>query len=213
MKNRMILFLGAPGAGKGTQAALVVDALGIETLSTGNILRKEVDQGSKLGNKAKFYMDKGDLVPDEVVNGIVADSLKKFQGKGLILDGFPRNLEQAKFLDDQRVEFDLVVYFDLSLHEVQQRMGGRRICKKCGDTYNIFSKKPIFDGICDSCGDRLIIRRDDKPEVVKDRYENFLGKTQPLLDFYEKNSVVVKLDANSNIEKIKDDVIAEIVRN
>lgn len=162
-----LILLGAPGAGKGTQAEKIVDKFGIPAISTGNILRAAVKDGTEMGLKAKSFMDAGQLVPDEVVIGIIKDRLKeKDCENGFILDGFPRTIPQAQALEDAGIEIDKVVDIEVPDEKITKRMSGRRVCAKCANSYHLEYKKPQTDGVCDACGGELIQRKDDAPETV-----------------------------------------------
>ena len=182
-----IIFLGPPGAGKGTQAQRICAALGIPQVSTGDILRRAIKEQTPTGLKAKAYIDAGKLVPDEVVIAIVADRLKEADcQKGYILDGFPRTVPQAEALDAMGVEIDRVVSIEVSDEAIVERMSGRRVCPSCGASYHTEWKKPKAEGVCDACDEALTIRRDDSPEVVLDRLKVYHEQTEPLKGYYEK---------------------------
>ena len=186
-----LILLGAPGAGKGTQAEIISEKLGIPTISTGNIIRAALKSGSEMGNAAKAYIEAGKLVPDEVVIGIIKDRLDAEDcQKGFILDGFPRTIPQAEALEAMGVKIDVVLNIEVSDDEIVTRMSGRRTCLKCGGTYHIVFNPTKTEGICDSCGAELTIRKDDAPEVVKSRLEVYHNETEPLKAFYEKKGVV-----------------------
>jgi adenylate kinase len=181
-----LILLGAPGAGKGTQAEVISDALNIPQISTGNILREAVKNGTEYGLKAKAAMESGSLVSDDVVIGILKDRIAEDDCKnGFILDGFPRTVPQAEALDSMGVQIDKVVEIYVADETIQQRLSGRRVCLKCGATYHLEYKKPSKDGVCDSCGAELIIRKDDKPETVLDRLNVYHSQTEPLKDYYK----------------------------
>ena len=198
-----IIFLGAPGAGKGPQAAVVAEKFGIPTVSTGNIIREALKNGTEMGLKAKSFIEAGQLVPDEVVIGIIKERLAKDDCKnGFILDGFPRTIPQAEALDAMGISIDKVVDIEVPDENIMERMTGRRVCGKCGASYHLMFKKPLKDGICDSCGGELVQRKDDAPETVSDRLHVYHEQTEPLKDFYEKAgklSVVEGLGAVSEI--------------
>ena len=181
-----LILLGAPGAGKGTQAEKICEKLNIPAISTGNILRAAVKDGTEMGLKAKSYMDAGQLVPDEVVIGIIKDRLNDDDCKnGFILDGFPRTIPQAQALLDSGVEIDKVIDIEVADEAITKRMSGRRVCSKCANSYHIEYKKPKVDGICDACGGELIQRKDDAPQTVLDRLVEYHKMTEPLKGFYE----------------------------
>ena len=182
-----IIFLGAPGAGKGTQADLVSKRLGIPTISTGAIIREAIKTGTKLGSEAKKFIEKGALVPDDVVIGIIKERLVESDCKeGFILDGFPRTVPQAEALDRMGVELDRVISIEVADEVIVERMSGRRVCSKCGASYHVLHN-PSKDGVtCDGCGEELTIRADDAPEVVLSRLQVYHLQTEPLKDFYLK---------------------------
>ena len=182
-----LILLGAPGAGKGTQAEKICEKLSIPTISTGNIIRAALKEGTEMGLKAKSYMDKGALVPDEVVIGIIKERLSNDDCKsGFILDGFPRTIPQAQALDDMGIVIDKVISIEVPDDKIMTRMTGRRVCLQCGATFHTEYKKPSKDGICDLCGAELSIRKDDAPETVADRLKVYHEQTEPLKDYYEK---------------------------
>ena len=182
-----LIFLGAPGAGKGTQAEVVSERLSIPTISTGNIIRAAIKDGTEMGRKAKDFIEKGALVPDEVVIGIIKDRLKADDCKnGFILDGFPRTVPQAEALDEMGIEIDKVIDIEVPDEKIAARMSGRRVCQGCGASYHLLYKKPAKDGVCDSCGGELVQRKDDHPDTVLERLSVYHTQTEPLKDFYEK---------------------------
>ena len=180
-----LIFLGPPGAGKGTQAAIISKKLGIPTISTGDMLRAAVKAGTPTGMKAKTFMDAGKLVPDEVIIGIIGERLGESDcAKGYILDGVPRTIAQAEALEHSGVEFDRVISLEVGDEAIVKRMSGRRVCAKCGATYHVESKPPKKSGICDECGGELTIRSDDKAETVRDRVAVYHKETEPPKGFY-----------------------------
>lgn len=182
-----LILLGAPGAGKGTQAEKICEKLHIPTISTGNIIRAALKNGTEMGLKAKAYMEAGQLVPDEVVIGIIKDRLKDDDCKnGFILDGFPRTIPQAKALVDMGIDIDKVIDIEVPDEKIIARMSGRRVCSKCANSYHMEYKKPKVDGICDACGGELVQRKDDAPETVLARLEEYHEMTEPLKGFYDK---------------------------
>lgn len=182
-----LILLGAPGAGKGTQAEKICEKLHIPTISTGNIIRAALKNGTEMGLKAKAYMEAGQLVPDEVVIGIIKDRLKDDDCKnGFILDGFPRTIPQAQALVDMGIDIDKVIDIEVPDEKIIARMSGRRVCSKCANSYHMEYKKPKVDGICDACGGELVQRKDDAPETVLARLEEYHEMTEPLKDFYDK---------------------------
>ncbi len=206
-----LIFLGAPGAGKGTQAEYVCEKLGIPSISTGNILREAMANKTELGLKAKSYMDAGKLVPDEVVISIIAERLKAEDcAGGFLLDGFPRTIPQAEALDKMGVKLDKVVSIEVPDEAIVKRMAGRRSCPKCGMTYHIESKKPLKDGICNKCGAELTVRADDKPETVRNRLEVYHAQTEPLKDFYRAQGCLVTVDGTGSVPEITKLILAEL---
>ena len=182
-----IIMLGAPGAGKGTQAAVLCEHFGIPTISTGNMIREALKNGTEMGLKAKSFMDEGKLVPDEVVIGIVKERLSQDDcSKGFILDGFPRTIPQAQALLDSGVDIDKVLDIEVPDEAITKRMSGRRVCSKCANSYHVEYKKPKVEGVCDACGGELIQRKDDAPETVLARLAEYHQMTEPLKDFYKK---------------------------
>lgn len=200
-------MLGAPGVGKGTQAKKLSEEYYIPKISTGDILREAVQQGTELGIKAGIFMDSGQLVPDDVVIGIVEDRLKWDDcRKGWILDGFPRTLQQAYALDRmlERIKMSVDHVFNLEVDEVEiiKRLSGRRSCERCQTPYHIHFNLPKKDGICDSCGGRLIQRSDDREETVRERLRVYKERTEPLINYYLEQGLLKKVDSNEDINKI-----------
>ena len=180
-----LILLGAPGAGKGTQAEILCKKLGIPTISTGNILRAAIKDATPTGMQAKSYIDAGKLVPDEVIIGIVHERLAQDDCKGgYILDGVPRTIAQAEALEKAGIRFDAVVSIEIGEEEILRRMSGRRVCEACGSSYNVEAIPPRVEGICDNCGGKLIQRKDDTPETVRERLKVYHTETEPLVDFY-----------------------------
>ncbi len=207
-----IIMLGAPGAGKGTQAKMIADKCGIPHISTGDIFRANIKNGTELGAKAKEYMDKGLLVPDELTCGLVVDRIQAEDCKdGYILDGFPRTIPQAEALEEalnkigQRVDF--AINIDVPDENIISRMSGRRACTSCGATYHVVFNPPKKEGICDDCGAELVLRDDDKPETVKNRLRVYHDQTQPLIDFYSARDVLRTVDGTQSMEKVFDDIL------
>jgi adenylate kinase len=206
-----LILLGAPGAGKGTQAELLVKKLSIPAISTGNMLREAMANGTELGKQAKQFMDEGSLVPDELILGIVADRVAQPDCQnGFILDGVPRTLAQAVALDMRGVKIDHVVSIEVDDSEIEGRMTGRRVCAKCGASYHIVANPPKAEGICDSCGGELIIRKDDKPETVRHRLEVYHESTEVLKGFYEMTGRLVKVNGSQSIEGANEDILKAI---
>ena len=190
-----LILLGPPGAGKGTQAEILNKKLGIPTISTGNILRAAVKNGTPVGLKAKEYMDAGKLVPDEVIIGVISERLAEADCQnGFILDGVPRTIPQAEALEKAGISFDAVVSIEISDEEIVERMAGRRVCTACGAPYHVKNMPPKVEGVCDACGGKLEARADDKPEVVHDRLQVYHKETAPLKDFYAARNLLKTVD-------------------
>ena len=193
-----LILLGAPGAGKGTQAEILCKKLGIPTISTGNILRAAIKDGTPTGLKAKSYIDAGALVPDEVIIGIVDERLAQPDcAGGYILDGVPRTIAQAEALEKAGITFDAVVSIEISEEEILSRMTGRRVCEACGSSYNVVAVPPRREGICDNCGGRLIQRKDDTPETVRERLKVYHTETEPLVDFYAQRGLLRSVQSST----------------
>ena len=206
-----LILLGAPGAGKGTQAEILVKKLSIPAISTGNMLREAIANGTELGKKAKQHMDNGSLVPDELILGIVADRVAQPDcSNGFILDGMPRTLAQAEALENMGVRIDHVVSIEVDDAVIEGRMTGRRVCPKCGASYHIVANPPKMDGICNACGTELTIRKDDAPETVRKRLEVYHATTEVLKDFYGKLGRLCIVEGNQPIEKANEDILEAI---
>ena len=198
-----LIFLGAPGAGKGTQAEIIAAELKIPTISTGNIIREALANGTEMGLKAKSFIEAGKLVPDDVVIGIIKDRLAADDcNGGFILDGFPRTIPQAEALDKMGVIIDKVVDIDVPDENIVNRMSGRRVCKACGSSYHIQNKKPKVEGVCDACGGELQIRKDDAPETVLDRLNVYHEQTEPLKDYYANCGKLRSVEGTAPIKEI-----------
>jgi adenylate kinase len=196
-----LILLGAPGAGKGTQAEIISDHLQIPTISTGNIIREALKSGTEMGVKAKSYMDAGQLVPDEVVIGIIQDRLAEDDCQnGFILDGFPRTIPQAEALDRMGIVIDRVIDIEVADETIARRVSGRRVCLKCGATYHLDYKKPAVEGVCDRCGDTLVQRKDDHPDTVKERLQVYHDQTEPLKDYYAASGKLVIVEGQEKVE-------------
>jgi adenylate kinase len=196
-----LILLGAPGAGKGTQAAILAKELSIPAISTGNIRRAAVAGGSELGKQAKACMERGALVSDEIIIGIIRDRLAEPDcANGYILDGVPRTLGQAEALEKNGVVFDRVVSMEISDETIMERMSGRRVCPKCGASYHVAAVPPKQAGVCDECGSALITRKDDAPETVKARLAVYHKETEPLKDFYRSRGVLVPVADQGSVE-------------
>ena len=186
-----LILLGAPGAGKGTQAEVISEKLAIPAVSTGNIIREALANGTEMGLKAKSFIDAGKLVPDDVVIGIIKERLAKDDcANGFILDGFPRTIPQAEALDTMGVTIDRVISIEVEDEKIVRRMSGRRVCKACGSSYHLEYKKPAQDGVCNACGGELVQRKDDHPDTVLDRLHVYHEQTEPLKDYYEKKGIL-----------------------
>lgn len=198
-----LILLGAPGAGKGTQAEVLSRKLNIPTISTGNMLRAAIANGTAVGLEAKSYMDRGALVPDSVIIGIVKERLAEPDcANGFILDGMPRTIPQAEALEANDIHFDAVVSLEISDAEIIGRMSGRRVCPKCGATFHVVSNPPKTEGVCDACGNELIIRPDDAPETVQSRLDVYHAQTEPLKDFYAKLGNLRSVENAGSIEAV-----------
>ena len=202
-----IVLLGPPGAGKGTQAELIVNKYGIPQISTGDIFRANIKNGTELGMKAKSYMDKGDLVPDELVVDLVKDRLEQDDcSNGFMLDGFPRTVYQAEELDKimeaRGLKITAVLNIDVQPEKLVKRIAGRRVCKACGATYNVDYKPPVKEGICDKCGGEVYQRADDTEETVQNRIKVYFSQTAPLIDYYKKSDVIVNIDGDQAEETV-----------
>ena len=204
-----LILLGAPGAGKGTQAELLMEKLSIPGISTGNMLREAMRNGTPVGEKAKYYMDNGLLVPDEVIMDIIAERVAKPDcANGFILDGVPRTLAQASALLERGVRIDHVVSIEIDDAVIEGRMTGRRVCGNCGASYHIVANAPKVEGKCDHCGSDLMIRKDDAPETVRRRLEVYHEQTEVLKDFYAKLGLLRLVEGNQTIEGASKDILA-----
>ncbi len=206
-----LILLGAPGAGKGTQAERIAAQLNIPTISTGNILREAIKNGTPIGLQAKGLIDQGKLVPDDVIIGIVRERLAKADcANGYILDGVPRTIPQAQALLEQGVEIDRVVSIEIADEVIEGRMTGRRVCGTCGASYHIVANPPKTEGICNSCGSELMIRKDDKPETVRHRLAVYHEETEALKGFYENLGKLRLVDGDQPIEAATRDILAAL---
>ncbi len=197
-----LILLGAPGAGKGTQADIIKQKLGIPTISTGNILRAAVKNGTPTGLKAKAFMDAGKLVPDEVIIGVINERLQESDCvNGYILDGVPRTIAQAEALEQAGIRFDAVVALEVPDQRIVDRMGGRRVCERCGASFHIVHIPPKTEGVCDACGGALVQRKDDSPETVLDRLAVYHKETEPLKGFYEARGVLKTVEDLPTVEE------------
>ena len=208
-----IIMLGAPGAGKGTQAKKIAEKYGIPHISTGDIFRSNIKGGTELGMKAKAFMDQGALVPDELTIGMLMDRIKEADCEnGYVLDGFPRTIPQAESLtaalEAMGQKIDYAVNVDVPDENIINRMSGRRACLNCGATYHIVYNPSKVEGVCDVCGDKLVLRDDDKPETVKKRLNVYHEQTQPLIEYYEKAGVLANVDGTQDMNQVFADIAA-----
>ncbi|MBQ9168856.1 MAG: adenylate kinase [Oscillospiraceae bacterium] len=206
-----LILLGAPGAGKGTQAELLTEQLSIPSISTGNMLREAMANGSDLGKQVKELMESGSLVPDDVILGIVAERVAQPDcANGFILDGVPRTLAQAEGLEAKGIRIDHVVSIEIDDSVIEGRMTGRRVCTKCGASYHVVANPPKTEGVCDQCGSELAIRKDDAPETVRHRLSVYHAQTEVLKDFYGKLGKLVLIEGNQSIEGANRDILEAI---
>ena len=206
-----LILLGAPGAGKGTQAEIISKQLNIPTISTGNMLREAMKNGTELGLKVKNFMDNGQLGPDDVVIGIVEERVAQADCQnGYILDGMPRTIPQAAALEERGIHFDAVVSIEICDDVIEARMTGHRVCGSCGASYHIVANPPKAEGVCDACGKELVVRKDDAPETVRNRLKVFHAETEPLKEFYEKLGVLKLVEGNQPIEDATRDILAAL---
>ena len=207
-----IIMLGAPGAGKGTQAKMIADKYGVPHVSTGDIFRANIKNGTELGKKAKTYMDAGQLVPDSLTVDLLIDRISQDDcANGYVLDGFPRTIPQAQCLEDALAArgeaVDYAINVEVPDSNIVNRMGGRRACVTCGATYHIVHIPPKKEGICDKCGSELILRDDDKPETVQNRLKVYHEQTQPLIDFYSAKGVLKEVDGTQDMNAVFEDIV------
>ena len=196
-----LILLGAPGAGKGTQAEKISEYLHIPTISTGNIIREALKSGTEMGKKAKSYMESGSLVPDEVVIGIIQDRLAEDDcANGFILDGFPRTIPQAEALDRMGIVIDRIIDIEVPDEKIAQRVSGRRVCGSCGSSYHLDYKRPQEEGVCDRCGSTLVQRKDDQPETVAERLQVYHEQTEPLKAYYAKSGRLKIVEGQEEVE-------------
>lgn len=196
-----LILLGAPGAGKGTLAATLIEKMGVPSVSTGNILREAIKNGTQLGLQAKQYMDRGGLVPDEVVIGMLRERVAQDDCKnGFILDGFPRTIPQAQALDEI-ASIDCALSLEVPDEVIEGRMTGRRVCLKCGATFHVENMPPKAEGVCDKCGDALVVRDDDALEIVRGRLQTYHAQTEPLKDYYSAQGKLKSIDGTQGIEQ------------
>lgn len=206
-----LILMGPPGAGKGTQAKLICEKLSIPAISTGNILRDAAKSGTAKGNEIKAIIDAGNLVPDDIILDIIRERIAKDDCLGgFLLDGFPRTIPQAKALDEMGVEINKVVSIEVEDEAIINRMSKRRICDKCGASYHLDHKKPHVEGVCDDCGGKLICRKDDAPETVKDRLSVYHKTTEPLISYYEQSGRICKVDGRQSMEDVFSDILSAL---
>jgi len=213
-----LILLGAPGSGKGTQAKNIAEKVGITHVASGDLFRAAATRGDELGKQAKYYMEKGLLVPDEITIKMILERIDAPDcSKGVMLDGFPRTLEQAKALDQalgkKKQKIDRVFYIKVSTDELVRRLGGRFICRKCQAPYHKVSSPPKKEGICDKCGGELYQRADDTPETVRKRIDVYTKETSPLIDYYKKAKKLVEIKGEGNIDNITKDIITALPKN
>ena len=203
-----LIMLGAPGAGKGTQAKLISEKLNIPAISTGAIIREAIEEGTEFGKKAKVYIDRGDLLPDEMVIGLVTERLKEDDCKnGFIFDGFPRTLNQAVTMEENGIKIDMALSLEVEDEVIVKRLSGRRECSHCRTPYHVVSHPPKKDGVCDECGAPLITREDDNPETILLRLKVYHEKTAPLKEFFEKEGILKKIPGKDTIEETTEEVM------
>ena len=208
-----LILLGAPGAGKGTQAAILCKELNIPTISTGNILRAAIKNGTPTGLKAKAFMDEGKLVPDEVIIGIIHDRLAEEDcARGYILDGVPRTIAQAEAMEKAGIQFDHVVSIEIADETIVNRMSQRRVCEDCGASYHLVAVPPKVEGVCDACGGKLVQRRDDEPEVVRARLEVYHQQTEPLKAFYAERGLLRAVENRATVEEMSEAILRALGR-
>ena len=211
MSARRFILLGPPGAGKGTQSARLIDALGIPQISTGDLLRAARKAGTELGRKAQVFMDAGQLVPDELVFGLVAERLSAEDAQqGYILDGFPRNVAQAKALEGHGIRVERVVNMAVPASALGARLSGRRVCQQCGATYHAVTQPPAKEGVCDKCDGVVAQRRDDQPEVIASRLEVYERETAPLIEYFEEKSILRTVDGLETTEVVYEAIVAAL---
>ncbi|MCA9497781.1 MAG: adenylate kinase [Nitrospira sp.] len=213
-----VIFLGPPGVGKGTQADFIGKNFSIQKLSTGDLLRESVDRGTTLGNEAKLFMERGELVPDKVVIGLIEEKLGSSECRnGFLLDGFPRTVTQANklslFLEENGEAIDRVVYFSLPQCEVIERISGRRSCPKCKAVYHLKSIPPKKEGVCNVCEMPLIQRNDDKPETIQSRLVVYQRETEPLIQYYKERGILSELDGSGGVSEVRERLVALLTQS
>ena len=206
-----LILLGAPGAGKGTLASYLIEKMGVPSISTGNILREAIKNNTPLGQSAKEYMDAGRLVPDEVIIGIIQERLQESDcANGYILDGVPRTIAQAEAMEQAGISFDAVVAIEIPDEKIVARMGGRRVCESCGASYHIVNIPPKKEGVCDVCGGKLVQRKDDDPNTVRDRLAVYHKETEPLKGFYEARGILKTVEDQPTVAGTTQAILCEL---
>lgn len=197
-----LILMGAPGAGKGTQAEAISECFAIPAISTGAMLREEIKSGSELGKLAKSLIDEGNFVPDDIINKVVKDRINQADcAKGYILDGYPRDLNQAKALEQMGIAIDRVLYVHLGDEEIVKRLSGRRICQDCGETYHLEHQPSSLGDRCDRCGGELVVRKDDRPETIRERLETYHRVTHPVVEYYRSRGLLVEVESAGSVEE------------
>lgn len=197
-----LILMGAPGAGKGTQAEAISECFAIPAISTGAMLREEIKSGSELGKLAKSLIDEGNFVPDDVINKVVKDRINQADcARGYILDGYPRDLNQAKALEQMGIAIDRVLYVHLGDEEIVKRLSGRRICQDCGETYHLEHQPSSLGDRCDRCGGKLVVRKDDRPETIRERLETYHRVTHPVVEYYRSKGLLVEVESAGSVEE------------
>ncbi|MBU5627986.1 adenylate kinase [Oscillibacter sp. MSJ-2] len=208
-----LILLGAPGAGKGTQAEVLCRELQVPAISTGNILRAAIKNGTPTGQEAKGYMDGGNLVPDDIIIRIVTERLREEDCKnGYILDGVPRTIAQAEALEKAGIQFDAVLSIEISDEAIMERMSGRRVCESCGASYHLVAVPPKVPGVCDKCGGKIVQRKDDKPETVKERLQVYHKETEPLKGFYEARGILKSVETRPTLAETSQAILHAVGR-
>lgn len=206
-----LILLGAPGAGKGTQAEILSKELHIPTVSTGNIIRSAIQEKTPLGLEAKAFVESGGLVPDGIVVGMLQEYLSQNNyTDGYILDGFPRTIQQAKTLEDMGIRIERVVYLQADCETIQNRLAQRKVCRDCGNSYHLTNKPPLKNGVCDSCGGPLITRKDDQPETILERLKVYADTTEQLIEFYAQQGILLTIDGKNSMEQITSEILTHL---
>jgi adenylate kinase len=212
MALHRVIMLGAPGSGKGTQAKFLMDKLDLVHISSGDLFREAQEKGTELGRLAKSYMEKGELVPDDITTKMVVDRILSLKDEGFILDGFPRNLNQARALDEalekENMPMGLVVYLKVPKDILLRRLSGRRTCRNCGEIYNVYTLPPKVEGRCDKCGGELYQRTDDNEETVRHRIEVYARETQPLVEYYQHQRKLSEIESKNDVNMVRERLLA-----